>query len=121
WWLPLIKTRSSAASMQLQLDELISHRPSLGQMSPAFRMLPPTAYLAVRVLLTAILAASVVAIFWTWSRSGRRSGAAYVALLLHGYILLVSLAQPGLPRYALAFWPASALVLLATVSASTRP
>ena len=42
-------------------------------------------------------------------------------VLLQFDILLVSLAQPGLPRYALAFWPASVLVLMATAGALSRP
>jgi hypothetical protein len=121
WWLPLIRTASGVVSLQSRLDDLIAHRPPLSPVAPAFRVLPLPAYLAVRLVLTAILSASVVAIFWTMSRSGRRSCAAYVALLLHGYILLVSLAQPGLPRYALAFWPASVLVLMATAGALSRP
>jgi hypothetical protein len=121
WWLPLIKTAGGAAALHAQLDDLIARRPPLTRVAPAFRVLPLPAYLAVRLVLALILTASVVAVFWTMSGSRRRRCAGYVALLLHGYLLLISLAQPGLPRYALAFWPASALVLMATASSLSRP
>jgi hypothetical protein len=114
WWLPLVKTRPGAAARQSELDDLVAHRPPLGRATPAFRGLPLVAYLAVRTLLLSVFACSLVGLFWMTSRSPLRRAVAYVALLLHGCFLLVSLAQPGLPRYAVVVWPASALLLTAT-------
>jgi hypothetical protein len=114
WWLPLVKTVGGAASEQSELDDLVAHRPALNRSRPAFHSLPWIAYVAVRVVLALILVCSIAGVFWIFSRSPLRSTVAFVALLLHGYFLLVALAQPGLPRYAMAVWPASALLLIAT-------
>jgi hypothetical protein len=114
WWLPLVKTRRGVAARQSELDDLVAHRSSLRRPTPAFRGLPLVAYLAVRTVLLCVFACSLAGLFWIASRSPLRRVVAYVALFLHGYFLLVSLAQPGLPRYAVVVWPASALLLTAT-------
>ncbi len=120
WWLPSIQTARGAAALQSQVDDLVARRPALARLAPGFRVVPLPAYIAIRLLLAAILACSVVGLFWTMSHDSLRRCVGYLALLLHGYVLLVSLAQPGLPRYALVVWPASALLLLTTAGALSR-
>jgi hypothetical protein len=114
WWLPLVTTVDGAASLRSELDALVAERPALARPRPVFRPLPRIAYAAVRVVLAAIVACGVVAAFRIFSRSPLQRTIAFSALLLHGYFLLVALAQPGLPRYAIVVWPASALLLIAT-------
>ena len=65
-----------------------------------------------------------MSIRWTWKHvvllAVLLGTVGYVAVLLHGYFLLISLAQPGLPRYALAMWPASMLLVFSTIAVTVK-
>lgn len=120
WWMPLIQSRSGAATAQHAIDDQLTQHPRLDRSPIAFRSLPGPAFVAIRALLATVAVCGLIAIPLVWSTSKTRSAVGYVAVLLHGYFLLVSLAQPGLPRYALTVWPASMLLVFGMIAVASR-
>ena len=121
WWLPLVQREASAETLQRQVDEVLAQHPALDRSPIPFRILPAGAYIVVRAILGAVALCGVIGLALVFSRDLRRATVGYVACLLHGYFLLVSLAQPGLPRYAIAVWPASMLLVFAATALWTSP
>jgi hypothetical protein len=120
WWLPLIQRPEPARTLQRELDAAAKANPSLGSVSMPFRMLATPLFLAVRAALAALIVCSIVGLVLVWSSNPRAAVVGYAAVVLNGYFLLVSLAQPGLPRYAIAAWPLSMLVLFGTIALKPR-
>jgi hypothetical protein len=116
WWLPLIQDRGSLPALHADIDDQLTRHPVLDRSPIPFRALPWPAFLAVRTLLLAILVCGIAGPVFLWSRRPERRLVGYVAAVLNGYFVLVSAVQPGLPRYAVAAWPASMLLLVSTVA-----
>jgi hypothetical protein len=112
WLLPLIQPPTGVARLTTELDDIRRAIPGLGHDPVAFRPVPTVVFVAVRALLFAVLAGSVVAIalMLLW-RMPRTVSIGYAGLALHANYVLVAAVQPGLPRYALVMWPACILVL----------
>lgn len=111
WWLPVIQRPDRLPSLQAEIDAQFAQHPELHPSPVAFRTVSWPAFAAIRLLLLAVILCAVAGVWLIWSSDPRRRVAGYVAILLHGYFLLVSLAQPGLPRYAIVAWPASMLLV----------
>lgn len=120
WWLPLIQNSETLPALRATIDAELARHSVLDRSPIPFRAMPWPAFMAVKAVLFAIVACSLIAIGFVWSSSPARRAVGYVGLLLHGYFLLVSTVQPGLPRYALAFWPASMLLLFGTIATLGR-
>jgi len=118
WTMPNLMNRATAAAFEAEHERLLARLPSLAHDAVARRDLPPVAYWAMRIVLVAIVIASFA---WLASVSLRRDAPAralaYAALVLQSNFLLVAAVQPGLPRYALAMWPMSMLLLFGTAAA----
>jgi hypothetical protein len=111
WWLPLVQNRARLSALEAEVQHELNSHPVLDRSPIAYRALPGIAYAAIRIVLAAVLVCALAGFVLIWSSDSRRRVVGYFGLLLHGYFLLVSLAQPGLPRYAVVAWPASMLVL----------
>jgi hypothetical protein len=116
WWLPLVQTAANAAALNGQIEAVLPRYSGLDRSPVSFRVLPLPAFVAVRAVLAMVIVGGVAGVVLVWFRDPRRATIGYVAVLLHGYVLLVSLAQPGLPRYAIAVWPASMVLLFGTLA-----
>jgi hypothetical protein len=111
WWLPLVQSRARLPALEAEIQHELNGHSVLDRSPIAYRVLPGIAYAAIRTVLAAVLLCALAGFALIWSRDPRKRVVGYFGLLLHGYFLLVSLAQPGLPRYAVVAWPASMLVL----------
>ena len=120
WWLPQVRSRAGAIAIEQELHAELAHSPALDRSPIAFRVLPLPAYVAVRLWLGAVVMCGLAGLVRVWSRDRLLGTVGYVAVLLHGYFLLISLAQPGLPRYALAMWPASMLLVFSTIAVTVK-
>jgi hypothetical protein len=116
WWLPLVQNRAALPRLRADIDDQLARHPVLERSFIPFRALPWPVFLAVRALLLAVIVCGLAGLAFLWSARPERRVVGYVAALLNGYFLLVSMVQPGLPRYALAVWPASMLLLFSTVA-----
>jgi hypothetical protein len=117
WTLPDAMTAKSA----LALNDSYAGVPEL-ETPPSVEPYPLPVVLAVRAISFGGLAISL-AVFGAFAvrtaRSPALEAAAYLALSVHGYALLLALLHSALPRYVLAAWPMlGAMALLAAVAVS---
>lgn len=120
WWQPLIRSRGALPALQAAIDAQLAQHPSLNRSPVAFRAFPWPVFAVIRGALLLIFLCSLAGFLLLWSPDPTRRIAGYAAILLHGYFLLVSLTQPGLPRYAIAVWPVSMLLLFACVALGAK-
>jgi len=120
WWQPLVQSPSSSERLQARLEAVLAAHPILDRSPMAFRVLPLPAFLIVRAVLAAVIGGSLVGLAFAASTSAGRHVLGHASVLLHGYFVGVSAAQPGLPRYAVAVWPASMLVLFSAAALWAR-
>lgn len=121
WWQPLTQSRGALPALQASIDGQLARHPALNRAPVAFRGFPWPVFAVIKVTLLAVFICSLAGIALLFSQDPRHRIVGHAAALLHGYFLLVSLTQPGLPRYAIAVWPVSMLVLMASGAlAATR-
>ncbi len=120
WWLPLVRSNDGVAAARREIDSVLSRFPVVDRSPIAFRPLPVPAYIVVRAGIGAVALCGLLSLVSVWSSSRLIATVGFSGVLVHGSFLLVSLAQPGLPRYALAMWPASMLLLFGTIACATR-
>jgi hypothetical protein len=120
WWQPLVQSPSSIGPLQARIDEALADHPVLGRPSFPFRIVSQPAYFGIRLTLAAAVACALAGLAFVLSGDRRRQVLGHVSVLLHGYFVGVSATQPGLPRYAVAVWPASMLVVFGTAAVVAR-
>jgi hypothetical protein len=121
WLLPDAMTAREAAAAQGAFASL----PEL-ESPPQPQSLPFAVVAALRGVSFGALGVSILALLAyaaAKNRSPALAGAAYFALSIHGYALLLALLHSALPRYVLAAWPlmgAMGLLALAALSETGR-
>lgn len=118
WLMPLIRNRADHLAFSARLAALAPKAPHTMRYPFMYRELPAFAYWPIKSALVLTLILSMVGLALVFERRPRadRGALAYTAVALHANFLLVSAVQTGLPRYALALWPATMIVLVLGVS-----
>jgi len=108
WFLPLLRNQAEATAFRAELDELKRTAPLTMRSGVAFREVPPLVFWPIKLILVAALVAACAGAGVALSaRTPLMMSFAYVAVALHANFLMVAAVQTGLPRYALAMWPAT--------------
>jgi len=118
WLMPLIRNRADRNAFSARLATLAEAAPYTMRHPLTYRELPALAYWPIKIALVLALVLSLAGLASMFGRHQRADGGAlaYTAVALHANFLLVSAVQTGLPRYALAMWPATMMVLVLGVS-----
>src|SRR4029077_9856459 len=116
WAQPLIQSRGALPAEQAAIAAELAQHPALNRSPVAFRAFPWPVFAVIRVVLLSVFLCSLAGVVLLWAHDPTRRIAAYAAILLHVYFRLVSLTQQGLPRYAIAVWPVSMLLLFSSVA-----
>jgi hypothetical protein len=112
WFLPLLRNRSEAATFTAELDDLKRTAPFTMRSPLAYRDVPPLMFWPIKLMLVAaLIAACAGAVLAIAARTPLTMSLAWCAVALHANFLLVAAVQTGLPRYALAMWPATIATL----------
>jgi hypothetical protein len=122
WAVPFVRTPTEAAALAGRVEAEETQRPGAWPDRPAVRVVPAPVAIGLRLLLAAAFAISIVALIglpWRHQSSAWRATTA-MSVLVHGYFMLVALAQPGLPRYTLVAWPAILCIVVVPLSAALR-
>jgi hypothetical protein len=108
WSLPLLRNRADAAAFAAELERMKRAAPFTMRNPITFRTVPPLLFWPIKAtLLIAFLAACAGLVLGIRGRgSNMTASLAYCAVAVHANFLLVAAVQTGLPRYALAMWPA---------------
>jgi hypothetical protein len=126
WMVPFVRSGEQAAALDRQIDALAKDVPGGWPERPLYRVVPaPLSYLFRAAMWLALIVALATLLFVMWRPAQLRGSVVpwrdsvfpwrmllFTSVLVHGYFLLVAVAQPGLPRYALMMWPAIVLMLL---------
>jgi len=123
WLMPNVVNRSAMDGFEARLRRARTDGPSITRDPIAYRALPAPVFWTFKGALVLVLLGATI---WPIgcligrNRSPAHRSLAYAGLVLHANFLLVGAVQPGLPRYALALWPMTMVVLAGTLAEAGR-
>jgi hypothetical protein len=109
WSLPLLRNRADAERFAAELDRMKRAAPFTMRNPIVFRTVPPLLFWPIKatLLITFLAACAGVVLGIRGGGSNLTTSLAYCAIAVQANFLLVAAVQTGLPRYALAMWPAA--------------
>jgi hypothetical protein len=115
WLMPLVRSASEQPPFEGKLSAMRERLPILGANPVMYRAIPAPGYWLLRALLvTAFVGATAGVLLLVVSPRVPMAvvAIAYAGALLHAHFLATAAGQTGLPRYALAAWPLTVLVVV---------
>jgi hypothetical protein len=118
WFIPGLRNAADEARFAEELRQLNATAPTITRNGIVYRTVPPWVYWPVKMALGGVFVASLVGLILAVGRPVTLPFAALAAasVVLHANFLLVSGLQTGLPRYALAMWPLTMMILILTAA-----
>ena len=116
WLMPGLRNAADEPQFAEELRQLSAAAPRITRNAIVYRTVSPWVYWPVKITLGSGLVASIVGVFLALVRPVTLQPATLAAtsVALHANFLLVSGIQTGLPRYALAMWPLTMVILILT-------
>jgi hypothetical protein len=118
WFIPGLRNAADEERFAEELRQLNATAPTITRNGIVYRTVPPWVYWPVKIALGGVFVASLVGLILAAGRPVTLQAAALAAasVALHANFLLVSGLQTGLPRYALAMWPLTMMILILTAA-----
>jgi hypothetical protein len=118
WFMPGLRNAADEPRFAEELRQLTVTAPTITRNPIVYRAVRPWVYWPVKAALGGAFVASFFGLVFALVRpvSLERAGLAAASVALHANFLLVSGIQTGLPRYALAMWPLTMVILTLTAA-----
>jgi hypothetical protein len=118
WFMPGFRNAADEPRFAEELRQLKATAPSITRNGIVYRTAPPWVYWPIKMALGSVFVSSLVGLILALVRSVtlERGILAAASVALHANFLLVSALQIGVPRYALAMWPLTMLILILTAA-----
>jgi hypothetical protein len=122
WMVPFVRSPAQAAAIDQQIDALAKEVSGSLLERPQYRVVPAPVAFAFRMAMATAAIVSILSLMplAAWRDLASWRMLVFTSVSVNGYYVLVAVAQPGLPRYALMMWPAIVLMLLLACSQIIR-